>query len=170
VGFCLHQTTDKNKMPHPINRFTLDFTALVKKLPRARLLVVNDDLLIRELHAAVLRMDGYEVATAADGVAALELLAEERFDLVLTERHMPKFDGVSILLALRSAGSRIPLIMISGSLADNPLPPAIVREISAAIPKRARTAEVLSAVARALSNPPPHESPHRPLRAQFLTA
>jgi CheY-like chemotaxis protein len=132
-----------------MHHLTIDLPTPVKKSPRARLLVVDDDPLIRELHAAVLRMDGYKVATAKDGVAALEVLAEERFDLVLTERHMPKFDGASIVLALRSAGSRIPMIMVSGSLADTPLPPEIVREI--AIPKLARTAEVLSAVARALS-------------------
>ena len=153
-----------------MHRFTMDVTTLVEESPRARLLIVNDDLLIRELHAVVLRMDGYEVATVADGVAALELLAEEHFDLVLTERHMPKFDGASILLALRSAGSRIPVIMISGSLTDNQLPPGIVREISAALPKRARTAEVLSAVARALSPAPSHESPRRPPRAHLVTA
>ena len=140
-----------------MHHLTVDLPTPVKKPPRARLLVVDDDPLIRELHAAVLRMDGYEVAIAKDGVAALELLAEERFDLVLTERQMPKFDGASIVLALRSAGSRIPMIMVSGSLADTPLPPEIVREISVAIPKLARTAEVLSAVARALSPAPPGE-------------
>jgi CheY-like chemotaxis protein len=150
-----YQTNDKTKMPHPMHQLTIDLPTPVKKSPRARLLVVDDDPLIREFHAAVLRMDGYEVATAKDGVAALELLAEERFDLVLTERHMPKFDGASIVLALRSAGSRIPMIMVSGSLADPPLPPEIVREISVAIPKLARTAEVLSAVAGALSPAPP---------------
>ena len=138
-------------MPHPTHHLPIP----VEKTPRARLLVVDDDSLLRELHAVVLRMDGYEVTTAEDGVAALELLAEGRFDLVLTERHMPKFDGASIVLALRSAGSRIPMIMVSGSLADTLLPLEIVREISAAIPKRARTAELLSAVARALSLAPP---------------
>jgi CheY-like chemotaxis protein len=76
-----------------MHHLTVDLITPAKESPRARLLVVGDDPLIRELHAVVLRMDGYEVVTAEDGVAALELLAEERFDLVLTERRMPKFGG-----------------------------------------------------------------------------
>jgi CheY-like chemotaxis protein len=157
-------------MPPSIRHFTIDLATPVERLARARLLVVYDDPLIRELHAAVLRVDGYKVVTAEDGVTALELLAEQRFDLVLIERHMPMFDGPSIVLALRSAGSPIPIIMFSGSLADTSLPPGIVREISATIPKHARTAEVLSAVARALSPAPGRERPCRPWRAQLVTA
>jgi DNA-binding response OmpR family regulator len=158
-------------MPQPMHHRTTDLlTPPVKKSPRARLLVVGNDPLIRELHAVVLRMDDFEVATAEDGVAALELLAEERFDLVLTERHMPKLDGASIVLALRSAGSRIPVIMVSDSLADTPLPPGIVSKISAAIPKPARTTEVLSAVARALPPPSPRERPCRFGKVQLLAA
>ena len=132
--------------------------APVNKSPRGHLLVVDDDQVIRELHALVLSLEGYEVATAEDGVAALERLATEQFDLVLTDRHMPNLDGVSMVLALRSAGSRIPVVMVSGSLADTPLPPAVAREVSAALPKPARTAEVLSAVARALRPAPLRES------------
>jgi CheY-like chemotaxis protein len=170
VGFCPNQTNDKTKMPQPMHHLTVDLLTPAKESPRARLLVVGDDPLIRELHAVVLRMDGYEVVTAEDGVAALELLAEERFDLVLTERRMPKFGGASIVLALRSAGSRIPVIMVSNSPADTPLPPRIVGEISAAIPKPARAAEVLSAVARALPPPPPRERPCRVRGTKLLAA
>jgi CheY-like chemotaxis protein len=123
----------------------------------ARLLVVDDDPFIRDLHATVLRMNGYVVATAADGVHALEQLADEPFDLMLTDWDMPGIDGASVVLALRSAGSRMPVIMVSGSLAEAPLPSAIAREIFAAIPKPVRTAEVLSAVARALRPAPARE-------------
>ena len=126
--------------------------------PPARLLVVDDNELIRELHSLVLSREGYEVETAEDGAAALEQLAAERFDLVLTDRQMPNLDGITMLLALRAAGSLIPVVMVSGSLTHAPLPPAIAREISAALPKPARTAEVLAAVASALSACPRRES------------
>jgi CheY-like chemotaxis protein len=137
---------------------------------RARLLVVDDDPLLRELHATVLRIYGYEVATAADGVDALEQLAEEAFDLVLTDRQMPNLDGVSMVLALRSAGSVIPIIMFSGSLAHEPLPAAVASEFFAAIPKPARTPEVLSAVAAALDPAPPRQDVHQVLDAHLLAA
>ncbi len=94
----------------------------VPRLPRARLLVVDDDELIRELHARVLVVAGYEVETAEDGIDALERLAEEPFDLVLTDNYMPRLSGSNLALALRSAGSHIPVVMVSGSLAINPPP------------------------------------------------
>ena len=124
--------------------------------PHARLLIVDDDPLVRELHSRVLSLAGYEVVTAENGADALERLAEEPFDLVLTDRNMPTLSGVNIVLALRSAGSRIPVVMVSGSVGSRPLPPAVNRQIFAALPKPARTSEVLSAVALALNadNPP----------------
>jgi len=130
---------------------TIDFAAPFRESQRAYLLVVDDDPFVRDLHATILRMNGYKVATAENGVDALEQLADERFDLLLTDRHMPGIDGASIILALRSAGSEIPVIMVSGSLAQTPLSAAIAREVFAAIPKPSRTSEILSAVTRALS-------------------
>ena len=137
---------------------------------RARLLVVDDDPLLRELHATVLRIFGYEVATAADGVDALEQLAEESFDLVLTDRQMPNLDGVSMVLALRSAGSVIPIIMFSGSLSHEPLSAAVDGEFFAAIPKPARTPEVLSAVAAALDHASRRHEPRQICDAHLLAA
>jgi CheY-like chemotaxis protein len=121
---------------------------------RARLLIVDDNQLVRELHARVLSLAGYDTETAADGIEALERLADEPFDLVLTDKHMPGLSGANIVLALRSAGSRIPIVMVSGSLAHSPLPDAVSREVFVALPKPARTAEVISAVALALSARP----------------
>ena len=82
--------------------------------PCPRLLIVEDDGDMRELHVRVLNLQGYQVETACDGAAALERLAEEEFDLVVTDRAMPNLDGVSMVLALRSAGSQIPIVMVSG--------------------------------------------------------
>ena len=122
--------------------------------PRARLLIVDDDQLIRELHARVLNLAGYDTETAGNGVEALERLADEPFDLVLTDKQMPGLSGANIVLALRSAGSRIPIVMVSGSITQYPLPPAVAREVFVALPKPARSAEVISAVALALSSRP----------------
>ena len=130
-----------------------NFNAPVSR-PRARLLVVDDDQLVRELHARVLNLAGYETETAQDGIEALERLANEPFDLVLTDKHMPRLSGAGIVMALRSAGSRIPIVMVSGSIAHHPLPDAVAREVFVALPKPARTAEVISAVALALSSRP----------------
>ncbi|MDB6169908.1 MAG: response regulator transcription factor [Verrucomicrobia bacterium] len=122
--------------------------------PCPRLLIVEDDADMRELHARVLNLEGYQVETACDGAAGLERLAVEEFDLVVTDRAMPNLDGVSMVLALRSAGSQVPIVMVSGSLALAPLPPQVACEFSAMLPKPARTAEILSAITHALRRIP----------------
>jgi CheY-like chemotaxis protein len=121
---------------------------------RPRLLVVEDDAAMRELHALVLNLQGYQVEIACDGAAGLERLADEEFDLVVdvvvTERAMPNLDGVRMVLALRSAGSKYPdrhgLRFPRGGTATA----QVACEFSAMPRKPTRTAEILSAVAHAL--------------------
>ena len=141
-----------------------DFTptcipASLEDTPPPRLLVVDDDAAIRELHALILNLEGYEVETACDGAAALELLAVKAFNLVITDRATPILNGASMELALRSAGSDIPIIMVSSLVEESPLPPKVVCEISATLPKPARTAEILWAVAHALRGSSPPKRP-----------
>jgi CheY-like chemotaxis protein len=142
-------------MPH--RAATIDKSAIFPSThaaPRPRLLVVDDHADVRERHAHVLNLNGYEVETACHGAAALEKCAEEEFDLVLTDRAMPILDGVSMALALRSAGSNVPIVMVSRSLAAASLPSRVAREFSAMLPKPARTIEILSAVSGALRRVP----------------
>ena len=125
-------------------------TTLNKIISGARILVVDDDEAVRQVHAAILTFEGYKVEMAEDGADALDQLATGQFDLVFTDRQMPILDGERMLLALRSAGIRIPVVMISGSLAQSPLSERMAREVSAALPKPIRAAEVLAAIFTAL--------------------
>ena len=131
-----------------------------ESVPRARILIVDDDSIIAGLHAAVLGLAGYEVVTSNNGEDALMQLAFDHFDLVLTDRNMPVLDGASMVLALRSAGSRIPVVMVSGSLVFSPLPPDVACEISTALAKPANRGDVLAAVARALESKTAGANPH----------
>ena len=65
------------------------------------LLVVEDEHSLREDIARKLRLSGYEVDACADGEAALEALAAERYDLVLLDLNLPKVDGMQVLRTLR---------------------------------------------------------------------
>jgi CheY-like chemotaxis protein len=69
---------------------------------------------------------------------------------VFTDRLMPVLDGESLVLALRSAGIRTPVVMVSGSLTQHPLSERVAREVSAALPKPIRAAQVLAAIFTAL--------------------
>jgi two-component system chemotaxis sensor kinase CheA len=83
--------------------------------PPARVLVVDDALTVRELQRSILKRAGYDVATAADGHAALRALAERPADLVLTDVEMPGMDGYALTAAIRDVPqlASVPVIILS---------------------------------------------------------
>ncbi len=80
-------------------------------------LVVDDEADIAGLLRLLLEGAGYRVAVAGDGRAALRLLAEARFDLVLSDMMMPFLDGVGLAAAMRAdpALRDIPLVLMSAA-------------------------------------------------------
>jgi len=82
--------------------------------PGGLLLVVDDDDLVREVVATVLRSEGFEVRTAGSGAAALEAIRSEAFHLVLMDVQMPGMDGWTALATLRERGCDTPVVMMSG--------------------------------------------------------
>lgn len=78
-----------------------------------KILVVEDDKHARKLMEAVLKRDGYQVFTAADGEKALELMDSEHIDLILLDIMMPHMDGYSFAKELRGAGDMTPILMTS---------------------------------------------------------
>ncbi len=82
-------------------------------MPEARLLVVDDEPNIVELLSASLRFAGFEVATAANGLAALELARSFRPDLLVLDIMMPGLDGFGVVRRLRSEGSRTPVVFLT---------------------------------------------------------
>lgn len=70
--------------------------------PARRILVVDDDAILREVLTAALSGDGYEVVAASDGTEALALLERQPYDLVLSDLRMPRTDGPSLYETLRT--------------------------------------------------------------------
>jgi putative nucleotidyltransferase with HDIG domain len=66
-----------------------------------RLLVVEDDSTVRDFCVRLLRMNGFQVAAANNGVEALERLKENRYDLVFTDLQMPLMGGIPLLQEMR---------------------------------------------------------------------
>lgn len=67
-----------------------------------RILVVEDDLFLRELYADILSGERYEVDAAADGEAALQKMKVGGYDLVLLDIIMPKMDGLSVMRQMQN--------------------------------------------------------------------
>ncbi len=82
----------------------------------ARILIIEDEAAIRRVLVKILSEEnkGYEVFEAEDGLAGMELLKKEDFDLVLCDIKMPKMDGVEVLEAVKKIKPDIPMVMISG--------------------------------------------------------
>lgn len=81
-----------------------------------KILIIEDEAAIRRVLVKILseENDTYEVKEAEDGLAGIELIRKEDFDLVLCDIKMPKMDGVEVLEAVKKIKSEIPVVMISG--------------------------------------------------------
>jgi DNA-binding response OmpR family regulator len=77
-----------------------------------RVLVVDDEPMVRDVLARYLSQDGFEVIEAADGRAALERAAERPPDLVVLDLMLPEIDGYEVLRHLR-ASAPTPVIMLT---------------------------------------------------------
>jgi DNA-binding NtrC family response regulator len=77
------------------------------------ILVVDDELNMREILEDALSAD-YAIATAANGHEALELLAGQDFDLIITDVMMPEMDGIELLLAMQKIKPEQKFVAISG--------------------------------------------------------
>jgi two-component system, OmpR family, response regulator len=80
---------------------------------KARILVVDDEVGIRDMVCDALRLSGYEVLEAIDGSTALGLMARETVDLIICDINMPGMDGYETLTHLRERGNTTPMIMLT---------------------------------------------------------
>ena len=77
------------------------------------LLVVDDELFLREAVAASLRFLGFEVTAAENGTDALRLARNRPFDLLILDVLLPDIDGFEIVRRLRRDGNRVPVIFLT---------------------------------------------------------
>ena len=79
-----------------------------------RALVVDDSMTIRRIVIKSLGMVGISDATeAGDGTEAISALKESEFDVILLDWNMPKMTGIDTLKAIRQAGNKTPVIMVT---------------------------------------------------------
>ena len=84
----------------------------------SRILVVDDEQLVRDLTVQVLKRAGHDVVSVPDARGALALLEQERIDLVVTDVVMPGLTGVELLNELRDLHPDLPVVLMTGGSAE----------------------------------------------------
>jgi two-component system phosphate regulon response regulator OmpR len=85
---------------------------------KAKILVVDDDLRLRDLLRRYLAEQGFNVVTAENAQAMNKLWIRERYDLLVLDLMLPGEDGLSICRRLRGAGDETPIIMLTAKGED----------------------------------------------------
>ena len=82
-----------------------------------RILIVEDDRVLRRACEAGLRKRGYHVVTADNGADGLDLVMSQAFDIVLLDMLMPRMSGLEMLRELRrlAPDSQVPILVLSNS-------------------------------------------------------
>jgi two-component system chemotaxis response regulator CheY len=124
--------------------------------PSARkILVVEDELLLRQLALVTLVRAGYDVDTAEDGQAAWEAMQEQNYDLVITDNNMPRLSGLKLVQKLRAEHFSIPVIMATGTVPED----VSDLRIAATLTKPYSSQDLVNAVKAALKSD--SESPQK---------
>ena len=79
-----------------------------------RILVIDDEAIVRTSCSRTLVPEGYEVVLAQNGSDGLRFLDEGRFDLVLTDLKMPDMDGIEVLRTIKEKWPQTEVIIITG--------------------------------------------------------
>lgn len=118
-----------------------------------RILVVDDEEQVRELAVHVLTRAGYSVVSAASAAEALEVVAAESIDLVVSDVVMPGLTGIDLLTELRRQKPGLPVVLMTGGSSEpERTAKAIELGASAVVSKPYTHAELTNAIAEALAS------------------
>lgn len=91
---------------------------------RHTVLIVDDDRCTRELFRTALRLAGFDVRTAVDGVSALWQIGQQRLDVVVLDLDLPGVNGIAIHQELESRAQtrHVPVVIVTGTAWRSPVP------------------------------------------------
>jgi len=121
-------------------------------MSKGRILVVDDEDIVRISCSRTLSPEGYEVRLAKNGVEGLKMASEERFDLVLTDLKMPDMDGIEVLRIIKEKWPETAVIIVTGYQTVDTAVKAIKLGAYDYIEKPFTPDALISAVAEAMAN------------------
>lgn len=81
-----------------------------------KILLADDDKNLNRSVDILLTQDGYQTMSVYNGEEALQKLLQDKFDLLITDLIMPKFDGIELISNLEKMNVDLPILVISGKL------------------------------------------------------
>jgi ligand-binding sensor domain-containing protein/signal transduction histidine kinase len=91
-----------------------DATTLLDAIQGKRILIVEDEAIIRELYEDVLSREGYELAMAGSGEQGLEAWSKKNYDLIICDLGLPGMSGWEFIRTIRDDNNEIPIIALTG--------------------------------------------------------
>jgi putative nucleotidyltransferase with HDIG domain len=116
-----------------------------------KILVVDDEDMIRDLCYHILSAEGYQVTTASNGTAALEELSRSAPDLMITDIKMPGMDGIELFERVKGRNHDIVTVFITGHGTLDTAIESLMRGVDGFVLKPFTQEELLSAVERAIT-------------------
>ena len=117
----------------------------------SRILVIDDEDVIRALVMEILETAGHEITGAESAESALALLEDHEFDLVVSDVIMPGLSGLELLDAVRSRRASLPVVLMTGAGTYDTLSQALTRGAAGLVTKPFSHAELQAAVADTLA-------------------
>jgi len=114
------------------------------------IMVVEDDVQLRDLSTEALARAGFQVDFAENGVRAWKALHLKRYDLLITDNYMPKMTGLQLVRKLRSAGIELPVVLASGSQLEDTVLMDAMLNFAAVIPKPFTLGQLIATVKKVL--------------------
>jgi two-component system response regulator AtoC len=141
-SFRVEPLLDAGDRPHP-----------TEQSAAARVLIVDDEYLVRWSLAETLRASGYEVTEAHDGASAIRAMTSA--DVVLLDLHLPDSRDLRVLAAMRQLSPRVPVIVMTAFRSLEVLKGALGLGAFAVIDKPFDMCDISPLVGRALAAPAP---------------
>jgi CheY-like chemotaxis protein len=138
----------------PQNNGSNDSHPVANSLAKSRILLVDDNDNIRAVFQEGLERRGFEVIPAASVNAALNLISTEKFDVLLSDLHMPNAgDGLTVVSAMRHAHPNAITLVQSGYPAMEVATADILLQVDEIIAKPIGLAQIAEIISKKLSNP-----------------
>lgn len=124
-------------------------------MPQRRVLLVDDDHLIRRAMCRVLECRGYPTVAVGTQDEALEILARDRFAVAIVDLNLRGgHSGTSLVQAMRREGDRTPVVAFSGAPHSDPRARLMARDCAVFLSKPASSDELIRAIERAVATRP----------------